>query len=94
MPRDPLKASALCGGSYKCGVPMLCPSIYDVLATPLSQSQLCSNALQFAATFLKQGSPAATPEISRSDNVAYESYNRGKDQDDDHQYEKLDEYKA
>ena len=46
--------------------------------------------------FLKHKSPAAPPgttEISLSDNVAYESYSRGKDQDDDHQYEKLDEYK-
>ena len=61
-----------------------------------SQSQLCLNAIQFPATFLKRESPAAPPgttEISLHGNVAYESYNRGEDQDDDHQYEKLDEYK-
>ena len=60
------------------------------------QSQLCSNAIQFPAKFLKHESPAAPPgttEISLRGNVAYESYNCGEDQDDDHQYEKLDEYK-
>ena len=58
--------------------------------------QLCLNTIQFPAMFLKHKSPAAPPgttEISLSDNVAYESYSHGKDQDDDHQYEKLDEYK-
>ena len=59
--------------------------------------QLCLNTIQFPAKFLKRESPAApcgTTEISLSDNVAYESYSREKDQDDDHHYEKLDEYKA
>ena len=62
-----------------------------------SQLQLCSNSIQFPAKLLKRESPAVPPgttEISLRDNVAYESYNRGKDQDDNHQYEKLDEYKA
>ena len=58
---------------------------------------MCSNAIQFTATFLKRESPAAPPgttEISLRDNVAYESYSHGKDSSsDDHQYEKLDEYK-
>ena len=56
-----------------------------------------SNAIQFPVKFLKHASPAAPPgttEISLCGNVAYESYNREKDQDDDDQYEKLDEYKA
>ena len=55
------------------------------------------NTNQFPGKFLKQESPAAPPattEISLRDNVAYESYNREKDQDNDDQYEKLDEYKA
>ena len=59
--------------------------------------QLCWNAIQFPATFLKRESPAVPPgttEISLRGNVAYETYNREKDQADDHQYEKLDEYKA
>ena len=58
---------------------------------------MCSNAIQFPAKFLKRESPAAPPgttEISLSDNVAYKTYSREKNQDDDNQYEELDEYKA
>ena len=41
MPPDPLKASALCAEvSTKVSVPMLCPSISDVLATPLLNRDL------------------------------------------------------
>ena len=46
---------------------------------------------------MKSESPAVPPgttEISLRGNVAYETYNREKDQADDHQYEKLDEYKG
>ena len=59
--------------------------------------QECSNAIQFPARFLKRDSPPAPPgttEISLSDNVAYGRCNHEKDQTDDHQYEKLDEYQA
>ena len=58
---------------------------------------MCLNAIQFPAKFLKRESPAAPPgttEISLRGNVAYESYSREKESsNDDHQYEKLDEYK-
>ena len=59
--------------------------------------KLCSNEIQFPARFLKRDNPAAPPgktEISLNDNVAYERCNHGKEQADDHQYEKLDEYQA
>ena len=57
--------------------------------------QLCSNFNQFPARFLKRDSPVAPPgttEISLTNNVAYERCNHEKNQD--HQYEKLDEYQA
>ena len=59
--------------------------------------QLCSNFNRFPARFLKRDSPLPPPgttEMSLSDNVAYERCNHEKNQDDDHQYEKLDEYNA
>ena len=69
----------------------------DILREGVWMWDIVFNANQFPGKFLKHESPAAPPgttEISLRDNVAYESYNREKNQDDDNQYEELDEYKA
>ena len=69
----------------------------EYLFSEPAMRQLCSNFIQFPARFLKHDSPPdplGTTEISLSDNIAYERCNHEKDQTDDHQYEKLDEYQA
>ena len=67
-------------------VPLLCNM-------PHTQSwDKCNSISSHISEALSPAAPPGITEISLRGNVAYESYNRGKDQDDD-QYEKLDEYK-